>query len=285
MSSWTPEQLDALNAEAEHKQRMEDAGVDPGIPAEREAWEAGTTGGHSPSDWHASLPYEDGETPYARWLREMQLMELAGIDPANAPLREAWQQAMAAPAETGETAYGRAIRARRAAWNALLETHECQLRTCVYCGVPGLAEHFESVNGRNWACKQGRLCDLRYALNGKLAQGLPDNSVVYYVQTLVRELAQVARDDRAAAGHLPDPWGRHDARQHRTLSTRDLAALHVTLTAAAGWLQDAGRADWGQALAQARALHGCKRCGAMGPQPCTTDSGAERRSWHQGRAF
>ena len=98
MSSWTPEQLDALNAEAEHKQRMEDAGVDPGIPAEREAWEAGTTGGHSPSDWHASLPYEDGETPYARWLREMQLMELAGIDPANAPLREAWQQAMAAPA-------------------------------------------------------------------------------------------------------------------------------------------------------------------------------------------
>jgi len=39
--TWTPQQLAELHAEAARKQRMEDEGVDPGNPAEREAWEAG----------------------------------------------------------------------------------------------------------------------------------------------------------------------------------------------------------------------------------------------------
>ena len=179
-----------------------------------------------------------------------------------------------------ETDYGRQLRESHEAWEAELAAHTCEQHTCIYCGTPGLAEHFEQVNGRSWACRQGELCTLRQLT----AEGDP----VPLVLQLARELAQVARDDRAAAGHLADPWGRHQAatRPHRTLSTRDLARLHVVLTAAAGWLNDSGSASWGQELAQARADLGCRRCGAMGPDmPCTTAQGTERRDWHAGRRF
>jgi hypothetical protein len=55
--SWTPRLLAALDAEAARKQTMEDAGVDPGNPAEREAWEAGYDArsaeiGHVLDDWY-----------------------------------------------------------------------------------------------------------------------------------------------------------------------------------------------------------------------------------------
>ena len=41
MNDGTPGQLRELHAEAALKQRMSDEGVDPGNPAEREAWESG----------------------------------------------------------------------------------------------------------------------------------------------------------------------------------------------------------------------------------------------------
>lgn len=183
-----------------------------------------------------------------------------------------------------ETAFGRQLRDRREAADAALAGHECEQHTCVYCGVTGLAEHFVQMNGRNYACRQATLCALR-SVADSIGEGLSDASVAGLTMQLARELAQVARDDRKAAGHLPDPWGRHTAREHRALSTQDLARLHVTLTAAAGWLQDSGRANWGQELAQARADLGCRRCGQMGPTPCLTSSGQERREWHAGRRF
>jgi hypothetical protein len=185
-----------------------------------------------------------------------------------------------------ETAYGRALREQHEAIEAELAAHACEQHTCVMCGVTGLAEHFELFNRRNWACRQVTLCVLRRLADG-IGAGLSDASAAGLVMQLTRELGQVAMADRAAAGHLRDPWGKHReaVRPHRMLSTQDLARLHVTLTAAAGWLSDSGRADWGQQLAQARADLGCRRCGQMGPQPCLTSGGNERRTWHDGRRF
>lgn len=182
------------------------------------------------------------------------------------------------------TDFSRALQQRREDADAVLAAHECEQHTCAYCGVTGLAEHFELFNRRNWACRQRTLCTLRQLTDG-IGAGLSDASAAGLTMQLARELAQVAMDDRKAAGHLADPWGRHDARAHRMLSTAELARLHVTLTAAAGWLSDSGRADWGQQLAEARTFLGCRRCGQMGPQPCLTSGGHERREWHAGRRF
>jgi hypothetical protein len=258
MSGWTPEQLAALDAEAALKQRMKDEGVDPADPAEREAWEA---------------RQEDDA-----------LMARTGVDPSDPVALEAWTQAMSTlDVIPGETGYGRALRARDCARRAVADAWTPEVHTCVYCHVTGLAAHFEPVNGQgNQACRQQNLCALRTTLplSGEL---------VHVVLTLARELAQVARQDTEARNAVPDSA---QGRCRPMLSPADLARLHLVLDAAAQRIQPVpGRPEYTE---QARAKYGCRTCGAIGRDDCTTVTGVTPvprthgtwgPRWHAGRTL
>lgn len=161
-----------------------------------------------------------------------------------------------------------------------------QLRTCVYCQATGAAEHFEPIGNQsgNQACRQTELCQLRR--NGY--------DPVHLTLTLVRQLAQVAWQDieaRKAAGQAGSP---ESASYQPMLGTDDLARLHLVLGAAAGRISPDGSADSAAALAQARADYGCRTCGAIGRDDCTTVTGVSEvprthgtwgPRWHKGRTL
>jgi hypothetical protein len=249
MSDWTSEQLAALHAGEERNQQMRDEGIDPADPAEREAWEA------------------DRE--------DDQLMVRVGADPADLVALEAWTQAMDTMDVTpGETDYGRAMRARDYARRAVAAAWTPDTVTCVYCHVTGPAAHFQLTGPpevqQNWACRQQNLCALRTMLPvATLEPGAGE--LIHAVLTLVRELAQVAWQDVEARNAVPDgAQGRFQA----MLSPADLARLHVVLDAAAERIQPvSGRPEYTE---QARAEYGCRTCGAIGREDCTTETGVSQ---------
>jgi hypothetical protein len=155
-------------------------------------------------------------------------------------------------------------------------------RRCAYCRATADLEPVSPASASQ-ACRVTELCQLR-------AAGLDP---VELALTVARGLAKLAWHDteaRNAAGPAGSP---ESAAYAPSLANADLARLHLVLDAAAGRIDPGGQADCAEQLRRARADLGCRTCGAIGREDCTTSGGLPvprthgtwGPNWHAGRTL
>lgn len=155
-------------------------------------------------------------------------------------------------------------------------------RRCAYCRATADLEPVSPASASQ-ACRITELCRLR-------AAGLDP---VELALTVARGLAKLAWHDteaRNAAGPAGSPASEAFV---PALDYDSLARLHLVLDAAAYRINVSGRGDSGTLLMRARTDLGCRTCGAIGREDCTTSGGLPvprthgtwGPNWHAGRTL